>query len=74
VHGPEGCVQLQFVPLIPVIVSPDGGASLTVTVFPAVFAALPLFVTVTVYVAPLCPCAKSPLCVFVIVRSGSVVE
>jgi hypothetical protein len=46
---------------MPVIESPEGGVSLTATVLPAVFAALPVFVTVTVYVAPTCPWAKFPV-------------
>jgi len=41
------------------------------TVTGADVAALPLFVTVIVYVAPLWHCAKLPMCVLAIARSGS---
>ena len=30
----------------------------------------PAFVTVIVYVAPVCPCVKDPMCVFATMRSG----
>jgi len=33
-------------------------------------APLPLLFTVIVYVAPVCPCVKFPVCDFVMLRSG----
>jgi hypothetical protein len=51
-----------------VTVSPLGALSVTETV--PVTAPLPLLVTVTVYCAPVWPCIKLPVWVFVIVRSG----
>jgi len=53
-------VQVHPVPDIAVIVSPEGGVSVTVTV-PTVVPAPPLFITTTEYVAPTCPCKKTPL-------------
>jgi hypothetical protein len=61
-------VQVHPVPLIAVAVSPEGNVSTTVTV-PDVGPDPPLL-TVRVYVAPVWPCVKLPLCVFVRVRSG----
>ena len=63
-------VQLQFVPEIAVAVSPVGRVSVIVTV--PVVEAVPLFLTVIVYVAPVCPWLKLPVCVLVTVRSGAV--
>ena len=63
-------VQVQPVPLIAVMVSPDGGVSITVTRLPAGLAPTPPLLTVTVYAAPVCPWVKLPVCVFAIVRSG----
>ena len=40
------------------------------TVIAPLVAAVPELVTVIVYVAPVWPCVKLPVCVFVIVRSG----
>jgi hypothetical protein len=57
-------VQIQPVPVIFVTVNPDGGFSATVTV-PLVGPPLAEFETVTVYVAPVCPCVKFPVCDFV---------
>jgi len=61
-------VQVQPVPLIAVAVNPVGSVSVTVTV--PVVEVDPLFVTVMVYCAPVCPCVKLPTWLFVIVRSG----
>jgi hypothetical protein len=51
--------QPQPVPLIDATVKPVGAVSVTVTV-PLVGAA-PTLLTVTVYVAPVCPCVKFPV-------------
>ena len=51
-------------------VNPVGSVSVTVTV-PEVAAAPALFETVTVYVAPIWPCVKFPVCVFVMPRAGA---
>ena len=56
------------VPANAVAVRPPGSTS--VTVMAAVVGAPPTLVTVIVYVAPIWPCEKLPVCVFVIVRSG----
>jgi hypothetical protein len=58
VHVKFARVQLQFVPEMAVGVKLAGRVSVMVTV-PEV-AALPLFVTVMVYVAPVWPCVKLP--------------
>jgi hypothetical protein len=50
-------------------VSPYGATSVTETV-PLVAAAPVAFETVMLYVAPCCPGAKLPLCVFVMLRTG----
>jgi hypothetical protein len=57
-------VHVQPVPVIFVTVNPDGGFSATVTV-PLVGPPLAEFETVTVYVAPVCPWVKFPVCDFV---------
>jgi hypothetical protein len=49
-------------------VSPDGSVSATVTVPPV--AADPVFVTLIVYVAPVCPCVKFPEWLLVIDKKG----
>jgi hypothetical protein len=49
------------VPAIDTSVRPDGRVSATVTV-PLVRLATAWFNTVTVYVAPFCPCVKLPTC------------
>ena len=54
-------------PLIAVAVSPLGRVSVTVTV--PLVVALPEFVTVIEYVAPVCPWVKLPVCDFATVRS-----
>src|SRR5207249_413059 len=69
VHGPAGAVQDQPVPAIAVAVRPAGTVSVTVTA--PLLAPSPLLCTVILYVAPVCPCVKFPLCVFVIVKSGN---
>jgi hypothetical protein len=53
-------VQAHPLPVIPVAVNPVGNTSTRVTV--PVVALLPLFVAVSVYVAPVCPCVKLPVC------------
>jgi hypothetical protein len=60
--------HVQPVPAIETRVKPDGTVSVTVTV--PVVAAVPVFDTVTVYVAFCCPWLKLPVCVLVIVRTG----
>ena len=67
-HVNVASVQLQPDPLIAVAVSPVGSVSVTLTV--PVVATPPLLVTLMVYVAPVCPCVKFPMCVFVIVKSA----
>jgi drug/metabolite transporter superfamily protein YnfA len=57
-------VHVQPVPVIFVTVKPEGGFSATVTV-PLVGPPVAEFETVTVYVAPVCPCVKFPVCDFV---------
>jgi hypothetical protein len=54
-----------------VTVKPEGGFSATVTV-PLVGPPLAEFETVTVYVAPVCPCVKFPVCVLVMLNTGAV--
>src|SRR5579872_6815373 len=49
-------------------VNPAGTDSVTVTV--PLVAAFPLLVTVTEYVAPVCPCVKFPLCDLLIASAG----
>ena len=61
--------QVHPVPAIDTSVRPVGIVSVTVTV-PFVGPAPAAFDTVTVYVAPLCPCVKFPVCVFVIPSTG----
>jgi hypothetical protein len=61
--------QVHPVPAMDTSVRPVGIVSVTVTV-PFVGPALAPFDTVTVYVAPLCPCVKFPVCVFVIPNTG----
>ena len=63
-------VHVQPVPVIFVAVNPDGGFSATVTV-PLVGPPLAEFETVTVYVAPVCPCVKFPVCDFVMERTAA---
>jgi hypothetical protein len=63
--------QLHPVPVIAVAVRLEGRESARLTV-PTV-APVPLLVTVMEYCAPLCPCAKLPLCDFVTVKSGTFV-
>ena len=55
------------VPLIDTRVIPAGTVSVTVTV-PLVEPAPAAFPTVTLYVAPVCPCVKLPACVLAIAR------
>src|SRR5205807_941929 len=57
------------VPLIDTSVSPAGTVSVTVTV-PLVGAAATALLTVTEYVAPICPCVKLPLCVLETLTTG----
>ena len=57
------------VPAIETSVKPAGTVSVTVTV-PLVGAAATLLLTVTVYVAPFCPCVKFEAWVFVIPSDG----
>jgi len=64
-------VHVQPVPLIAVAVSPVGSVSATVTV-PLVGPG-PTLLTVIVYVAPVCPCVKLPVCVLFTVRSATCV-
>jgi hypothetical protein len=59
----------QPVPEIARALRPGGRVSVTVTV-PDV-GPVPPFVTVRVYVAPLCPCVNDPACAFAIVRSAT---
>jgi hypothetical protein len=61
--------HVQPVPAIDTSVNPAGIVSVTVTV-PVVSPAVAPFDTVTVYVAPCCPCVKLPVCDFAMVRSG----
>jgi hypothetical protein len=65
-------VQVHPVPLSPVTVKPVGGVSVTVTVEPSVgpTVAADEFDTVTVYVSPVSPWRKLPVCDFVIDRTG----
>ena len=56
------------VPANAVAVRPLGSAS--VIVIALLVAAVPELVTVIVYVAPVWPCVKLPVCAFAIVRSG----
>ena len=67
-------LQFQPAPLIATIVIPGGGVSLTATTLPATFAALPLLVTITVNVAPCCPCANVPTCDLLTTMSASGVD
>ena len=60
--------QSHPVPLIAVGVKLGGSESVTFTI-PTV-GPLPTLLAVMVYVAPLCPWVKLPLCVLLIVRSG----
>ena len=68
VHERGATVQVQPAPLNAVGVRPPG--RLSVTVIAPVVATPPAFFTVIVYVAPVWPCEKLPVCVFAIVRSG----
>ena len=62
--------QVQFVPTMDTRVNPFVGiVSVTVTV-PLVGPAFAPFDTVTVYVAPCCPCVKFPTCDFVIASTA----
>ena len=65
---PKVTVQVHPVPERPVIVRPAGGVSVAVTV--PLVGPVPVLLTVTVKVAPVCPCVKFPVCVFVIFRTG----
>src|SRR5277367_4034681 len=65
----EATVQVHPVPAKAEGVSAEGSVSTTVTV-PAVGAA-PWLEAMMVYVAPCCPCLKSPTCDFAMVRSGA---
>jgi hypothetical protein len=56
-------------PFIDTSVIPDGAVSVTVTV-PLVGTAPIAFDTVTLYVAPFCPCVKFPVCDLAILRRG----
>jgi len=62
--------QVHPVPAMPANVNPVGIFSVTVTV-PLVGPAFAPFETVTVYVAPCCPCVKFPVCVFVMLSNGT---
>ena len=55
-----------------VAVNPAGSISTTLTA--AFVAAPPAFRTAIEYVLPFCPCAKLPVCVLVIVKSGTATE
>ena len=61
--------HVQPVPASDTSVNPAGTVSVTVTV-PLVGPAFAPFDTVTVYVAPCCPCVKFPMCDFAMARSG----
>jgi len=61
--------QVQPVPAIETSVSPDGAVSVTVTT-PLVEAAPASLLTVTKYVAPVCPCVKLPVCILPTLRLG----
>jgi len=63
--------HVQPVPAIDTSVNPAGIVSVTVTV-PVVGPAVAPFDTVTVYVAPCCPCVKFPVCDFVIPSAGGI--
>jgi hypothetical protein len=63
-------VHVQPVPDSPVTVNPDGGFSVIVTV-PLVGPPLGAADTVTVYVAPVCPCVKFPVCDFAMASTAS---
>ena len=60
--------QVQPVPAIDTSVRPDGTVSVTVTV--PLVGPFPVFLTVIVYAAPVCPCVKLPLCVLAMLRTG----
>ena len=64
--------QVHPAPVIEVRVNPTGSVSVTVTT-PEVAPAPLWFDTVTVYVAPLCPCVKFPLCIDVTLRDGGTI-
>ena len=61
--------HVQPVPAMDTSVNPVGIVSVTVTV-PLVGPPVWPFDTVTVYVAPCCPCVKFPVCDFAMARSG----
>src|SRR5215470_3261908 len=61
-------VQLHPVPLMAVAVSPVGKVSVTVTA--PLVGPVPTLLTLTAYVAPVCPCVKLPLCDFAIASFG----
>jgi hypothetical protein len=65
-------VQVQPAPAIAVAVSAAGNVSLSVT-WPVV-APCPVFVTVSVYCAPVCPVENVPVCVFVRLKSGATID
>jgi hypothetical protein len=58
------------VPVIDTNVNPLGTVSVTVTV-PLVAPAPAALLTVTEYVAPLCPCVKLPVCALVMLSTGT---
>ena len=64
-------VQVQPVPVMAVMVRPDGVVSVTVTVAAAALLPGPTLLTVIVYTAPTCPCTKLPMCDLLSVRSGA---
>jgi len=61
-------VQVQPVPERPVSVRPVGSVSIAVTV--PLVGLVPVLLTVTVKVAPVCPCVKFPEWVFVTFKAG----
>src|ERR1051326_8462653 len=67
VFPPPG--QLQPVPLIETSVRPPGGLSITATL-PEGAAPSGALLTVTVEVAPVCPCAKLPVWLLAILSTG----
>ena len=65
---PNVIVQVQPVPERFAIDKPVGGVSDAVTV--PLVGPVPVLLTVTVKVAPVCPCVKFPVCVLVIFKAG----
>jgi hypothetical protein len=67
--GAAGAVQVHPVPAIETRLRPGGAVSVTVTV-PLVGPAVAAFDTVTLYVAPVCPRVKFPVCVLLMLSTG----